>query len=1636
MTHPTDGGRFWPTTPYELADAHRCPSCFTVVSLPVCPTCGLNLTDPHAARVLELGQEMLAAELERQEVISGIRARAAADAARLASTPAPRMDAAPRAVVDPTAPGFMWATPAPTASEAPAVAAPPTSPTPHVRPVTAAASTPAAAPTPGPAPTPAPVAASVPLASPAGTWPPPTQEADVPKRRRLTVPVLLLIVGVSLVGVAAVFFVLLAWFVAGIAVRALIIGAVTLATIGVASWLRRRIPATAEAIAVLGVVLLALDAWAGRANDLFGSGASDPAVYAGASALVIAVLCRVWSWFSHLRVPDLAASIAVPAGVGLLLGGLLDLPTAEAVAAGLLGASAGGLLHALPAPWSAARPPRDAVAERLTLAASGIVSLVAAAAVGAFATSSVSALWWITGGVIVLGVAHTVLVTARRAGETLPWAGVLGGVASSLAAVSAASMGWQLAGRADSSFFWAFLAPVAAVFVAVALDRFRTGRTVLSAPTIAAGSVAALSLLAVVLSWAVRGTQTISASWYLWQTGPLGGGFGDEVPVLALTAAVVIAVLLFVAPTLDRPVLRDARPIAAALILATGALQTAVPLVLVGAGVVIAVAGIVGVARTTARAGWITVAGIGALTAYTAGTADAVLWIAAAVVAVLVPLALRFAARATGPVAAGYALASVGVAVVSAFVAPSALSALLDRSTVDAGATPALLQWIALATLVLACLPRMDAATRTALGFAGGGVLTMSLLGVLVTAILDGVAAERLLGEPIAGIVRGILLVALLVPIAAGRTRLAEGPALVAGALVAPTSAATAAAVFEVAGQGRVEWAALVYTGLAVVIVWAAALWMLRTADPVRAHTRLAVDLGAVVTVLATLGLATWEWRGAFLALVGVGLAGTSLARSWAAPASVSPSSSSGDVFPTTRRDGVPVAQAPRRLLAWPAFAALTLGAWTWIARSWPDASVEAYALPPAVALVAFAAVLLWLRRRPEATVATGLGLALGLVVPAVASWDGSPVRGILLAAVSAIIAQVFAWTRLRHVVGVAVTGATTALVGLAVAAAERALFAEPLASLWLLLLIVVALAVAWGLVVPRPSALAAVAFASVVPPLAVATAVGVSLATAADARSTGLGVAVLVVALLLHVAASAVWRAPFGVVLRWTSLAAAVGTAAVVVGEGLVDRVEFVSLPVAFAVLAGAAARFVRGVRSPESLTAERVVWLVGVAAAVVPSLFAAAEPARVWLVILSSLVVALALLLIPLADPARLRAPSAVVLTSAALVMAVRALVDAPDATPELAAFVAGAGAIAVAAGLVRVGPREKSGVLAPAVAAAGVALVIATVALRLDGDLLSSALVVVGAGVIGVAGAFLLGLARWVGFGAVVALGGVVTVLLAVGVRLAQLVGADLEPEMWTLVGLGIVAAVVIAALRASADRAVGLVAAVVAGVTVALFAYAEWTLVAVDAWIDDQALAAGRTVLVIVVVSIAGAVGYLRRDRFGLVLLLSAAVVGAVFGLIALVSAGVRPVEVVTLPPALAGLAVGSWLLARNPQVRSWPALGGWLVLLTVPSLLHDFFGDARLWRVVALGVVAVAIVLIGAVRRLQAPLIIGSVVVLVHGVAQLWPWISGSYVEVWWLWLGLGGAALIFLAARYEKQMRAVRAAYTAVRSLR
>jgi hypothetical protein len=144
----------------------------------------------------------------------------------------------------------------------------------------------------------------------------------------------------------------------------------------------------------------------------------------------------------------------------------------------------------------------------------------------------------------------------------------------------------------------------------------------------------------------------------------------------------------------------------------------------------------------------------------------------------------------------------------------------------------------------------------------------------------------------------------------------------------------------------------------------------------------------------------------------------------------------------------------------------------------------------------------------------------------------------------------------------------------------------------------------------------------------------------------------------------------------------------------------------------------------------------------------------------------------------------------------------------------------------------------------------------------------------------------------------------------------------------------------------------------------------------------------------------------------------------------------PVEIVTIPLALALVASGLLHLDRIPAARSWITLAPGLLVLLLPSLFLDLT-YSPLWRVVGLGVLTVAVLVLGTVRRLQAPFLIGAGVLLVHALAQLWPWISLAYgVVPWWLWLGIGGVLLIVLAARYEQRIQNLKTVALRISALR
>lgn len=64
------------------------------------------------------------------------------------------------------------------------------------------------------------------------------------------------------------------------------------------------------------------------------------------------------------------------------------------------------------------------------------------------------------------------------------------------------------------------------------------------------------------------------------------------------------------------------------------------------------------------------------------------------------------------------------------------------------------------------------------------------------------------------------------------------------------------------------------------------------------------------------------------------------------------------------------------------------------------------------------------------------------------------------------------------------------------------------------------------------------------------------------------------------------------------------------------------------------------------------------------------------------------------------------------------------------------------------------------------------------------------------------------------------------------------------------------------------------------------------------------------------------------------------------------------------------------------------------------------------------------------------LVSGAVVLVVHLVTVLWPWLATFSQRFWWVWLLIGGVVLIVAAARYEASLKSVRTLTTRISQLR
>ncbi|WP_204745651.1 SCO7613 C-terminal domain-containing membrane protein, partial [Glycomyces paridis] len=142
--------------------------------------------------------------------------------------------------------------------------------------------------------------------------------------------------------------------------------------------------------------------------------------------------------------------------------------------------------------------------------------------------------------------------------------------------------------------------------------------------------------------------------------------------------------------------------------------------------------------------------------------------------------------------------------------------------------------------------------------------------------------------------------------------------------------------------------------------------------------------------------------------------------------------------------------------------------------------------------------------------------------------------------------------------------------------------------------------------------------------------------------------------------------------------------------------------------------------------------------------------------------------------------------------------------------------------------------------------------------------------------------------------------------------------------------------------------------------------------------------------------------------------------------------VTVLEAYTAMPAAILFGLGLWRLERRPQAGSWSTLAAPLLIGIVPSLLAAL-GDGNAVRRVALGAAVIAVIIAGLHRRWQAPLVLGSITLLILTVNELT--LLWHLIPVW-IPPAIGGVILIGAGATFERRRRDVARIRDGLKSMR
>lgn len=136
---------------------------------------------------------------------------------------------------------------------------------------------------------------------------------------------------------------------------------------------------------------------------------------------------------------------------------------------------------------------------------------------------------------------------------------------------------------------------------------------------------------------------------------------------------------------------------------------------------------------------------------------------------------------------------------------------------------------------------------------------------------------------------------------------------------------------------------------------------------------------------------------------------------------------------------------------------------------------------------------------------------------------------------------------------------------------------------------------------------------------------------------------------------------------------------------------------------------------------------------------------------------------------------------------------------------------------------------------------------------------------------------------------------------------------------------------------------------------------------------------------------------------------------------LADAHVHAPEPYVLPLAVMTLVIGYVRRRTTPGLGSLEAYGAGLSLAFLPSVVASL-DDTSSFRALLVLLAACAVVLVGAQRRLRAPLLVGSAAAAVEAVHLVAPYAAALPR---WLVLAAAGAALVGVGATYEQRLRDV-----------